>query len=302
MSWDVWSWKFRLESPLHVGFHKVMHLFRTRLYVPGRMLWGAVTAKLTPILGLNDYTQVGKVIKSSFCFGYMFPYFNDKIYLPVFTEKGVCWGGATKEELEQQILNVTASTAVESSTLAAEEATLHEVEFVSPYQIPCGVPVYFKGILWVREYTLNGIQVIIDRDNKEILFKSASGNARLFSQIVDRLQIGGERRYGFGLIKHIKGSLCRLSDGSFGEFPGKQENGTELPKVKLEDDQPFWTHLKLGSVQVCGDMEPLTGREWDTIKGAGRNLSHHGLFWTPGSILKDEDKVFEVHPYGWWKE
>lgn len=302
MSWYVWSWKFRLESPLHVGFHKVMHLFRTRLYVPGRVLWGAVTAKLTPILGLNDYTMVGDVIKNSICFGYLFPYFNDKIYLPEFTERGICWGSSKKEEVEQQILSVTASTAVESSTLAAEEATLHEIEFISPYQIPCGAPVYLKGILWVREYSRNGIQVVIDEDNKEIFFESASGNAGLFSQIVDRLQIGGERRYGFGLIKHVKGSLYRLSDGSFGEFPGEQENRARLPKVKLEEGRSFWTHLKLGNVQVCGDVEPLTGREWSPIKGPGRDLIHHGLFWTPGSILKDKDRVFKVHPFGWWEE
>jgi len=65
MSWHVWQWEFMLAGPLHIGFGKVMHFFQTRLYVPGKTLWGAVTAKLTPALGLRDYNQVGETIKKS---------------------------------------------------------------------------------------------------------------------------------------------------------------------------------------------------------------------------------------------
>jgi hypothetical protein len=37
----------RLRSPLHIGWNKTGNVQRTRSYVTGRNLWGALTMRLT---------------------------------------------------------------------------------------------------------------------------------------------------------------------------------------------------------------------------------------------------------------
>ncbi len=46
MSWTLYRWTWRLESPLFVGAPPAGSLNRCRLYVPSRALWGALTAEL----------------------------------------------------------------------------------------------------------------------------------------------------------------------------------------------------------------------------------------------------------------
>jgi len=45
MSWMVYQWSWRLESPLYVGMPPAGSLNRTRLYIPARALHGAIAAE-----------------------------------------------------------------------------------------------------------------------------------------------------------------------------------------------------------------------------------------------------------------
>ena len=45
MAWRAYKIVLRLRSPLHIGRGKVGNLQRTRPYVAGRNLWGALTAR-----------------------------------------------------------------------------------------------------------------------------------------------------------------------------------------------------------------------------------------------------------------
>jgi hypothetical protein len=46
VSWALFRWVWQLEGPLHVGMPPAGSINRTRLYVPARALWGALTAEL----------------------------------------------------------------------------------------------------------------------------------------------------------------------------------------------------------------------------------------------------------------
>ena len=47
MTWRAFEVVLRLRSPMHIGCGKVGNLQRTRPYVTGRVLWGALTMRLT---------------------------------------------------------------------------------------------------------------------------------------------------------------------------------------------------------------------------------------------------------------
>ena len=304
MGWRLFKWTFRLKSPLYIGFHKVMHFYRTRPYVPGKPLWGALTAKLTPLLGLDDYQKVGEFLKKVIRPGYLYPYIESKekskLYYPKYTEKGLMFGPLVQNEFERKFISSMASTAIEAQSLTAEDGMLHEVEFISHYTIDDGKPVFMSGVIWVREFSENEIslsikdEVIITCKGKEVEFKR---------QLVNRLQLGGERKYGFGLVELLHENNEEVKDSKFNVLPGewKEENGEVC--ISLKRDDPVWAHVHhFENLKIKGDIELLVGREWDPDKGAGQKPPKSSdLCWSPGSILC-EDKTFKVDEFGIWRE
>lgn len=297
MSWQVYEWKFRLKSPLHIGFHKILHFFKTRPYVPGKLLWGALTAKLTPILGINDYQKVGDFLKKTFRFGYLYPYVEGKLYIPQYTEEGLKFGDLNQNDFEKKFISSMASAAIEAESLTAEEGMLHEVEFISPYTIDDGKPVYLKGLFWLREFSEDGFTV--SKKDKNVIITFNTPNIDFETQLVNRLQIGGEQKYGFGLLElkeFIKSDQNILKD-FYGEW---LDEGSEF-KLKLKSNDPIWAHLlHTDSLNIKGHIEPLVGREWEDSKGSGRKLTFHGLFWTPGSLLST-DITLRIMEFGLWE-
>lgn len=79
MAWVHYSLCFRLLSPLHVGHRRVGNLMQTKPYVPGKLLWAALTARLTRDRDPSrtpqgkDYQDIGDKIKGNFRFGYLWP-------------------------------------------------------------------------------------------------------------------------------------------------------------------------------------------------------------------------------------
>jgi len=301
MSWQVYEWKFRLKSPLHIGFHKIMHFFKTRPYVPGKLLWGALTAKLTPMLGINDYQKVGEFLKKIIRFGYLYPYVEEKLYIPQYTEEGLKFGSLNQNDFEKKFISSMASAAIEAESLTAEEGMLHEVEFISPYTIddgkPVYLPVYLKGLLWLREFAENGIRLSRSNDELIIIHNEASFNFK--GHLANRFQIGGERKYGFGLVE-----LKELDEISINEFKGWSGKWNEKDKevyISLNSNDSVWSHiLHSNNLNIKGNIEPLVGRDWEATKGAGRKLTSYGLFWHPGSILC-EDRTFKITEFGLWE-
>jgi len=301
MSWRLFKWTFRLKSPLYVGFHKVMHFYRTRPYVPGKPLWGAITAKLTPLLGLNDYLKVGEFLKKAIRPGYLYPYIesNEKseLYYPKYTEKGLMFGPLQQNEFEKRFISSMASTAIEAQSLTAEDGMLHEVEFINPYTIDDEKPVFMSGFIWVREFSENDISLSI-RDKVIITYNGTKVEFK--NQLANRLQLGGERKYGFGLVE-LK-EFSEINNNGFDELPGTWSEKNDEVCIYLNKDNPIWSHLlHFNDLKIKGNFEPLVGRDWNAETGAGKKLEQFGLCWSPGSILC-EDRMFKVDESGIWKE
>lgn len=81
MAWTFYELRFRLLSPLHIGHQKIGNIQRTRHYVPARVLWGALTARLTrdgrarrlANVGEGDYVGMGTLVKEQIAFTYFYP-------------------------------------------------------------------------------------------------------------------------------------------------------------------------------------------------------------------------------------
>lgn len=311
----MFDWQFKVSSPLHIGYHKTMHLFRTRPYVLGRHLWAALTDKLTLMLGTSDYQKVGRALEEAFRFSYLYPCLEEGcIYIPCYTkDKGLTFGLGdgllTSREFEKKFLSSAASAAIDPQSFTAEEGMLHQVEFITPHLAGGSenenTSVYLKGLLWVREGETKAFQVRVENSNIAIIAGSCSKKIDFADDLAERLQVGGERRYGFGLlklkllqqVKYVEEETMRNITG----FPGSWHKKKTSVYITLEKDEPVWGHvLEPDKIIAKGLIEPLVGRNWDAVKGAGQKIASEGLAWAPGSLL-EEKRTFEVLPQGLWK-
>ncbi len=297
MAWKCYQITFKINSPLHIGYHKVMHLYRTRYYVYGKLLWGAMTAKIAPLLD-NDYQAVGEFLKEAIRFGYFYLSDSKEIYLPRYTEEGLKFGNLYLYDFEKKFISSISSTAIEPHSLTAEEGMLYEVEFINPLIINNITSAKLIGFIWLREFNKEGMQLKSDSDSFLFEFNNKSIGLK---KVLERLQIGGERRCGFGLIECEDFKEVKNNNMS---FPGAwEEDKKDEVIIKLSEGDYIWAHtLYSTNLKIKGDIEPLVGREWDKDqKGAGRRLIGSGLYWCPGSKVLQETK-FKAGMYGTWEK
>ncbi len=302
MSWHLYSLTFKLESPLHVGAHKVLHLFRTRHFVPARPLWGALTAMLTRYLDSTNYNKVGTFLRKAARFSYFYLSDENEIFIPRYTDDGLKFGNFSQIEFEKRFMSSMASTAIESNSFTAEEGMLHDVEFISPHQIhvdkDAPKPVFLKGLLWISERSDDSLEIQIDEN--DVLITNGEKSVT-FSGLAMNLQVGGERKYGFGkMMLHemteVKGK--NLDDVG---FKGMWEEKNGEIQLKISKNDFIWSHVKCDQrLNIKGCLEPVIGRDWGN-KGAGRELKSYGLCWMPGSILLDARTFKITENFGLWE-
>lgn len=268
MTWKMYKVRLRLLAPLHVGWLKQGNLQRTRPYVTGKALWGALTARLTrdyPHLG--SYQQVGEQVKTQLAFSYFYPATGDRVD---------CWPwGAQADEFAWCYLHSYASTALDYQHNRAEEGSLHETEYIAP-QTREGKPVYLLGYIFERE----GCTLPRWRD------------------VLPHLQLGGERGYGWGRVR---------PEGEPQEtrkfFPGWQVDlDGERPVLRAEGEGAvFYAHVQAQGVQARGVIEPFLGRETASDGQHGERLSQARICWAPGGQLLEAGKM-EIGEFGIWRK
>lgn len=293
MGWGLYSLVFRLKSSLHIGYHKTLHLVRTRLYVPARTFWGALTVRLVQETGASNYEKAGQFLKEQMRFGYL--YFSDgkKLFIPQYTKEGLKLEQMHLYEFEKRYVRSVSTTAIDAYSLSADEETLHHLEYINPRGMDDSSPVFLKGLLWVR------LENFSEQGN-DLSFRYEGIQLRL-SELMQFLQIGGERKYGFGqveLSEMRKISNSKLETEEFyGEWSGEKSINVTIPKGK-----PVWAHVEyVPDLKMKGEIEIFMGREWNQSKGAGKNIASHGLCWVPGSIVEENTVTFEVTDLGIWK-
>jgi len=284
MTWQMFRVTYELRSPLHIGYHKVGNVQRTRYYIPARNLWGAVTEALTrrgfakEVLKAqrpDDYQTVGDWVRDHCAFGYWFVEKNGSLLTPHYRDRQLCYGQYAATKFERRYLNAHVTTALDPSMTSAEDGSLHEVEFIAPYAYPDGTRTAIGG------------DVFLDAEAQVHL-----GAEPAWHTWLGDLQVGGERRYGFGQLRLIKFGP--------GNIDGWDLNAAR-PRVTLKVQNSLQAHAFVNGVEASGQIEPLIGRETRRdSQQFGMTLTPAQVFWMPGAILQ-HNATFEVTQMGTWK-
>ena len=274
MAWKAYQVVLRLLSPMHIGWIKQGNLQRTRPYVTGKALWGALTARLTrdhPDLG--DYPTVGQRVRDELAFSYFYPAVGEDVNL---------WPWEKPDEFAWRYLGSYASTALDYGRNTAEEGSLHETEFIAPYTRD-SQQVYLVGYIFERQ-----------------------GCTLPWQDVLSRLQLGGERTYGWGRVRCPDGpASVPAGELLFGRYAMQLDR--DRPVLRASQDVPLLAHALAAEFQgrqpvssVRGPVEPLLGRETDPQGRFGAHLPEARICWTPGGILTADAEII-IGEYGIWE-
>lgn len=300
MAWTFYRWVWQLEAPLHIGLPPAGALHRTRLYVPARSLWGAMTAEVARELAREkgssfpDYQRVGEKIRQQTRMSYLFPAQKVegkwKAWLPKYCQrKGLMWkredgyGPISDATFRRWLLNTRLGTSIDPASDSAAEGTLREHEVINPWsrwgqEIPVLDPVGLVGYLFLA-----------DGADQEIREKILT---------VDQLFIGGDARYGLGRLRKVEGEE---KENNFFGAPVDLESG-DHPKVKaphilahaLNGKNENNEQNEIKNTDLSGVLEQLVA--WDHGE-----LKSQALAWVPGSVSRTKELQWQIKEDGLWE-
>jgi hypothetical protein len=290
--WQAYQVVLRLHTPLHVGWGRVSYLQRARPYVTGRVLRGALVSRLVrrqsqPEGALNDsatYRKIGKTTYQHLAFTYFFPTLKKK------DKPGweVCFPWENESSFRRRFLSSYAATSLNYPQQSAAEGLLYETEFISPYTLDDGRPVYLMGY-------------VFQMDCCKLQWKET---------LQAGLQLGGERGYGWGRVslQDIAGPRDPDSNGDIELFgnPIGFEGSKPHPILRIHQGDPLLAHATTQGTPVSGIVEPLVGREWRSEEGGNRKhigqyINFDNLCFAPGGIVQ-KDTAFTIGKGGCWQQ
>ena len=304
----IYELQFKAQSPIHIGYRKIGTLKTTRYYIPGKAMWGALTAHITRSLYENPfenhnnyYNDVGKFIKTYIKLTYFFPKVNGTIYCPQYTEDGLTYGGQSKSEFERDFIYSRVGTAIDT-TGTAEDRSLHETEYIrDTVNVTNDIKkVHWVGYCIVEEKEAHGLQITGIND-KDFSIETETDERKIsFSDCILTLTVGGERNYGFGKL-HFK--CMKKSEKIF-------DNKCEGEKILADFALGHVAYEPGQDVEYVGDLEPVVGRDWSSHdnghngnksnnknRGTGQKSTFCDVCFVPGTSFKGEQK-FEIGEFG----
>jgi hypothetical protein len=269
MNWTAYKIVLRLLTPLHVGAGSLGNVQRARPYIHSKALWGALTARLTrdnSSFG-GDYKAVGDRVERELAFSYFYPATSDQIDL---------WPWCDPDEFAWRYLGSYTGTALDYSRNATEEGSLHETEFIAPTTRD-GQPVHLVGYIFEQV-----------------------GCSLPWRSELPRLQLGGERTYGWGRV--ALHSVTPATEDLFGRHRLTLDG--ERPGLHVEGGAPLLAHALAHGPQAVtarGPVVPLLGRETQTAAEHGKHLPEATVCWEPGSIVEAEIPIIFGN-HGIWEK
>jgi hypothetical protein len=273
MTWTAYRIVLRLLTPLHVGAGQAGNVQRARPYVTGKALWGALTARITRDNAEwgNDYVAVGERVNRELALSYFYPTVEGEKEITIWP-----WDKKTDDKFAWRYLNTYAATALDYERQSAQDGSLHEVEFIAP-RTRDGAQVYLIGYI----FALNEC-------------------ALQWRDALPRLQLGGERTYGWGRV--AVDSAEQASSSLFGQWDMALDSDRPILRAAgparllahtLADDPSALSH-------VAGSIEPLIGRETRQADQHGREIERAQICWTPGSSVNAGAQV-SITANGVWQ-
>ncbi len=278
---------FEALSPIHIGFlpkSRGTVVAPTRPYVPGKNLWGAVTASLAPRLydapTPSDFAVIGSDVRKSLSFSYFYLSDGEQLFTPSYESGSLRWAGLPDVEFRAALIDSRLSTEI-GETGAAEDGGLHEIEFIR-HRI--GSPaasarkVFLCGVAWLKaDSTIAGKSLLVE-DERLRLTANEGG-----LDLLEGLTVGGERNYGFGRIRasHLSEPLKQKLEEMWPAEPGVpfMLSRPLLGHAAYRQDAPF-----RGQVEIFASREYPIGRN-RSYEAPGAAISTSGHYFTPGTYL-----------------
>ena len=288
MAWWVYDLTYRALTPILLGRHPLGFIQRTRYFIPGWTLWGAITARLThallPQARGRDYKEVGAFVAANLRTSYAYIRIDGEPAYPRYKEGKLHYGPLAAAEFEARFLTSRGQTAIAPGPLTAFTAALYETETIAAYD-RSGDPVHWRFKLYMRDPWKGLPECLNGLSSEKIL------------EAVKELSVGGDRHYGLGRLG-LEDEPIEPEElgGEVGPRPQEWDSRKRvlLAHVPLE---------KLSGDAVRGRAEPIPWRWWQNEPGGAwgpGQQSQVRLFYTPGSQVELESWRPVVGPMGIW--
>lgn len=306
MDWQAVTLTYRAAAPLLLGEHKLGFIQRTRLFIPGWTLWGALTATLTracfPQADGARYEAVGAWVAENLLTSYAYLLVKDEKgaeqpATPHFQDGQWHYGPLPAAQFEARFVTSLGQTAIAPESLTAETNTLHETEALSAYDLQDGTPARWQFTLYWRES-----EKASEREGESANQRESEALTGLTLDAVvaalGTLTVGADRSAGLG----------RLKLESTQAVPDVKGDAWPTP-LDWDDTRTLRAHVRVADLpgaQVRGRAEVIPWRRWKNTPDADGKSWGPGqqqtvqCFYVPGCEV-EQGWTPAIGPYGIWK-
>lgn len=277
MGYTCFEIRFKAKSPIFIGSRKIGFIQQTQRYIPGKTMWGAITANVTRKLieqgvkyNPKVYEDVGKCIKDSVKNTYFFPEIisnedetNLCIFNPKFSKDGLKYGSYSEKEFESVFISSFVSTATIGNRNSAMDENLHETEYIlnkvildynykneSNSNLTYYKPkqVYWKGYIFLKDDNSRKCSIKNSEKFEDIEIRYEEKSIKLF-EAINEIRVGGDLRYGFGTLELRKDKVLKKNENSpvFDWYLESTENHLIFNKDCSREANPIFGHLLLNT-------------------------------------------------------
>lgn len=290
MTWSLFRWVWQLDGPLYVGMPPAGSLNRTRLYVPARALWGALTAEIARVeaeSGIPEYRTVGDQLRKECRFTYLFPAEKENgrwnAWLPSYRDGlGLAWRRENCNKppipdraFRRRMLFTRPGTSINASTDSTEDGSLRETECIQTHwrddQGKDAGKLALVGYMFLRA------------EPKKV--KQSPKYRRLVR--INTLFVGGDTRYGLGRLTRV--NLEVVKSATIYDMTAKLE-----ARSPMLVGNTVLAHAK-ADLEMVGALELVGGWEVGRILSLDQADSH----WQPGSRCQSS-ATWEIDSNGVW--
>ena len=204
---------FKQIQPIHIGDNKHGVINETKIFISGQTMWGALTNayfKKTNVYDKNLFENIS-------CF---YPKIECNVLYPRYEDGEFFLGFCSETEFRQKFTTTFLSTAINPTTLHAQDESLHEIDVILPNNIE------WVGYLKTDEEKINTLKEI-----KEFF-------------------IGGDSRYGLGLVE-----LIDIKKENYNQEPIKGKSKRYTLKEPLSNYVEFNNQKFEGKFELLAEFD-----------------------------------------------
>lgn len=255
---------FKQEQPIHLGALKWGVVNETEIFIPGWTMWGALTSfylkqqnifqnqdksKNVKEMVPHDKAKAWDVEQIKRMFEHITNFYpalccgesEEILSGPLFPhyEKGRFYlGDYSEEKFKFEFVDTMMSTAIEPVSRRAKDEQLHELEYILP------TSKARPGTEWEQSRKIYWVG-LIGFDDEMVQ------EALMFLKGFPKIYVGGDTRYGFGLLKLStveeldcgyvkKENKERQTDDELNKSKKQQGKGEEYEKVEQGEELKLW--------------------------------------------------------------